>query len=93
VHSSSQLDSLSVKIFPNPTSGLVTINYKLPSASTVSFVISDMKGVVVADVAEGVQTVGEHTFTYGAAGLSNGVYFVRLVTPEGSAVCSLSLQK
>jgi hypothetical protein len=80
-------------IRPNPASGLVTIQYQLPAASTVSFVISDMKGVVVANVAEGMQTGGEHTLIYDAADLANGVYFVRLVTPEGSAGCSLSLQK
>jgi len=69
---------------PNPTNGTSTIELVMPEAGRVSLRIYDSRGVMVADLFEGV--AGSETpmqFEWNSQGMSSGLYIVRLETQTG----------
>ncbi|WP_310397948.1 T9SS type A sorting domain-containing protein [Hymenobacter sp.] len=65
--------------YPNPFGAVTTIGYVLPQPSTVSLRVCDMFGRVVATLATNEpQAAGQHTATFDAGRLANGIYFYTL---------------
>ena len=62
----------------------VTVNFTLPTAGPVELALYDASGRRVAALAKGTLTAGFHTYRVDSRYLSNGTYFVRLQTPEGT---------
>ncbi len=68
---------------PNPFRERTTISFSLPSAMEVALLISDSKGRVVWQF-KGFEHAGRRDFILTPADLAgNGVYFIRLETPQG----------
>ena len=65
-------------VFPNPFNASTKVTYSLPIRSQVTLQLFDLRGRQVAELFEGMQTVGVHTATLNASGLASGLYFVRL---------------
>ena len=63
---------------PNPFSRTTRVEYSLAEASEVSLQVFDVTGRVVATLATGQRTAGEHTETFDASGLASGFYIVQL---------------
>ncbi|MCA9759086.1 MAG: PKD domain-containing protein [Candidatus Eisenbacteria bacterium] len=68
--------------YPNPMSGMTTIEYNLPEDSHVSVAIFDVTGRAVSTVIDQVQSAGMHTAQFDATKLSPGVYFYRLTAGD-----------
>jgi hypothetical protein len=60
-----------------------SVNFTLAGPTVVSLKVYDAAGNLVATLASGSMTAGPHSETFAAR---PGVYFVKLVTPEYSAV-------
>jgi len=75
---------------PNPTRGALRFSFDLPRAMRARLEILDVQGRVVATLAEGDFGAGHHERAWDAsvagARAGAGLYFVRLVTPEGRLV-------
>lgn len=74
--------------WPNPANRAVALAFTLPRTATVSLSILDLAGREVARPAAGELTAGRHSFRWDGraadgAELPAGLYFVRLVTPDG----------
>ena len=74
--------------WPNPANHAVALGFTLPRTATVSLSILDLAGREVARPAAGTLTAGRHSVrwdgrTADGAELPAGLYFVRLVTPDG----------
>ncbi len=82
-----------VQTFPNPTPGLITIQYQLPTASTISFRFYDLQGQTLGVVNPGIQEAGIHQIQYDGTSLSNGMYFFQLSTPIDSYTGQFSILK
>jgi hypothetical protein len=65
-------------VYPNPTSGLTTVNFTLASAASTAVEVYDMLGNKVLTANEGQYTSGEHTVAFSADALSNGMYLVQV---------------
>jgi hypothetical protein len=77
-------EALNLKAFPNPTAGATTITYTLTQGGTVSVMMYNATGQVVATVSTGQQVSGEHTVEFNKmSSLPAGMYFVNLFTEEG----------
>ncbi len=70
----------SMSLYPNPTSGLATIEYELDAnAKAVNLEVVNMLGKVVATlVVNEQQQAGSYGYQFDANGQSQGIYFVRL---------------
>ncbi|MBP1658260.1 MAG: hypothetical protein H6Q31_2861, partial [Bacteroidetes bacterium] len=64
--------------YPNPFNPSTTIRYELPKSSTVRLSVYDLLGREVSVLVNESRNAGVHETTYDAAGLSSGVYFVRM---------------
>jgi hypothetical protein len=80
---------------PNPARGALRFSFDLPRAMHVRLEVVDVQGRVVAALAEGDFGAGRHERAWDAsthgARAGAGLYFVRLVTPEGRLVRRVAL--
>ena len=91
VDDEAQSIALSLTATPNPSTGQVMIRYTLPKPTTVTIEVFDAAGALVRRLAEGQRPAGAFSTPWDGrddAGhdLPTGVYFVRLVTGQGSAM-------
>ena len=71
-----------VSIYPNPVQNKLNLNFTSEKAMTVQVEIVDNEGKVVATQQVQVAT-GASTQSINTVSLSNGSYYVRLVSTEG----------
>lgn len=71
-------ESISVALYPNPVSHSATLAFELMSPVRVEAVLYDLLGRRVRTVVDEDLGVGAHTVRIDAAGLSSGMYIVRL---------------
>ncbi len=80
--------------YPNPFNPATTISYTLMKPMAVALVISDALGREVKRVVSGKPlAVGTHSIEFDASGLSPGVYFYRLETPDVVLVRKMVLMR
>ena len=77
-------------VYPNPTTDNVFLNYEMPVAAKINFVIVDALGKVVAKENIGLRTQGTYTENIDVSNLNSGIYFVALEV-AGKFVQSKSL--
>ncbi|MBS1912215.1 MAG: T9SS type A sorting domain-containing protein [Bacteroidetes bacterium] len=71
-------EPVALRIYPNPSSGISTISYTLPTAGFVRTIAYDALGHVMAYLTEEPQEAGEHHVMLDGSGLSSGICFIRL---------------
>ena len=84
---------LQIYISPNPASSHATITYSLPHYDFVKLDLCDALGRTLRTFATGNQDAGEHSVNAAFDGLADGMYFVRLNTPNGNAVEKIIINK
>lgn len=74
-----ELEAISdLKVFPNPTTGEVTINLDLSEQEQVNFQIYDNSGRLINRVNKGMLASGNHVEYLDLSALSSGVYHLRI---------------
>jgi len=71
---------ISIRNYPNPFNSFTNINYELKSQSEVKLCVYTVMGKNVATLVNQWQPAGEHSVTFNAGNLENGVYFFSLKT-------------
>ena len=66
------------KAHPNPFNPETRLNVALPEAGRISLIVYDITGREIARLMDGWYSAGYHDVAFNGAGLSSGVYFVRL---------------
>jgi|GEM_PF-2662513 len=79
--------------YPNPFNPVTKISYTLPEDSRVQLQIYNVLGQRVDVLVDEYQSAGQYTIRWDAAGLSSGVYFYRLATPEFTKVHKMTYLK
>ena len=79
--------------YPNPFNPTTTIQYSLPSSSTVRLSVYNLLGQEVDVLVDGVQASGTHTVSFDASRLSSGIYLYQLRTPEAVLTRRMTLIK
>ncbi len=79
----SGLENLTV--YPNPSSGLITIGYELKNAENVTLSVYNLLGVKILGLLYKYQSAGSYRYEWNLPGLSNkfsknGVYIIKLET-------------
>ena len=65
-----------------PSMDRVELTYTLPVSSHASLTLFSLTGTQIASLVDEIQAFGQHTIVYSIANLPNGLYIVRLQTPE-----------
>ncbi len=71
---------------PNPFNPGTRVTFTMSSARSVRLTVEDGLGRIVAVLADGMHTAGEHTVSWNAQGLPSGMYTIRL--GSGTLVCT-----
>jgi hypothetical protein len=64
--------------YPNPFNSSTVIEYFLPKVSYVEIKVYDMKGEVVSNLVNEVQTAGKHQVCFDRNDIASGTYFYRI---------------
>lgn len=80
---------LAMSIQPNPASADAALAFTLPRTARVTARLLDMRGVIVATIADAVMSTGAHRLGFSTAGLPNGTYVAELAA--GSLRASVKL--
>jgi hypothetical protein len=64
--------------YPNPFNPSTSISFSLPVDSKVRLSVYSLLGEMVEELANDEFSVGTHTFSFNADGLTSGIYFYRL---------------
>lgn len=72
-----------IRIFPNPSNGVVTIGFELDRTGEVIFEVFDLKGTLVERIATLQLASGAHSITWNGTGprgeqVANGTYVCRI---------------
>jgi flagellar hook assembly protein FlgD len=92
------LSSAAVKVFPNPASEQVNIEYELTREAPVTMGIYDLGGRLLASWNEGNMPSGKHLLTWngtdaGGRTIQNGTYIFRLLAGNSLSAGLISWQK
>jgi hypothetical protein len=74
---------LDIYNFPNPMEDLTHIVYSLPENTSLEISLFDMTGKLVFVLYRGQNRKGIYEFDWNAGNLQNGVYYLRIQTPDG----------
>lgn len=72
-----------LSLYPNPTSGLVAIEYYLEESTHVKLLVFDGIGKHHHTLIDDTQQAGNHTFTFDSQHLPKGVYIIKLHKHDG----------
>lgn len=67
-------------VYPNPTRGVTSIKYEMDAPGEVRLTLHDSHGSELYRTIEGPRDAGEHILRLDTAPLSDGVYFVQIVS-------------
>jgi hypothetical protein len=67
------------KAYPNPFNPSTTISYDVPSDMNINLAVYDVRGRLVAELANGMKEAGHYDMIWNAENQSSGVYFMKLV--------------
>lgn len=81
-----------LSVFPNPTSGMLTIDLDLPRAATVEFTVHNVLGEVVLQKTAG-QAQGSQQVSLDLGALANGSYVLNVMADGMSATRMVNLTK
>ncbi|MCD4827902.1 MAG: T9SS type A sorting domain-containing protein [Candidatus Cloacimonetes bacterium] len=79
--------------YPNPFNPSATIAFSLSEPAHSTLCVFNVRGQRVATLLDETRPAGEHAVTWEADGLTSGIYFARLETPEGTSTTKLLLLK
>ena len=81
------------KAYPNPFNPSTAISYDVPSDMNISLVVYDVRGRMVAELANGMRLQGRYDVIWNAENQSSGVYFMKLVTDNNMKTQKMMLVK
>lgn len=78
-------------LFPNPSTGIVNVNFNTGKTSVMNLTVTDIKGAVVYNES-GVTSSGRVNRSLDLSRVSSGVYFVKVVTDNGVTTKKLIIE-
>ncbi len=79
--------------YPNPFNPSTTVEFHLPHGTNVVLRVTNILGETVSVLHNGYLSPGNYKMLFNGRGLSSGIYFISLLTPETSLVRKILLLK
>ncbi|MEO0095005.1 MAG: T9SS type A sorting domain-containing protein [candidate division WOR-3 bacterium] len=76
---------------PNPSNGSAKLSYTTKNPGIVKISLYDASGRLVDNITNDSKSAGTYTLNLNNQGLPNGIYFVRVKTPEGTATKTMTI--
>lgn len=82
-----------LNLFPNPTSGILNVEFDLTDAQTTQIDIFDVAGKRILSKSLGTMAAGYHMSTIDMSAMQPGVYVINFTTEQGTEARKLMLTK
>ncbi len=83
-----------VSAYPNPTNGVVNVEYGMPQESNVSILVFDKYNRLVKQVIQNErQAIGEQTIQFDTYDLNDDIYYIRIQTGDKVVVKTMVVNK
>ncbi len=79
--------------YPNPFNPSTSINLYMPIMGYVNVAVYNLNGRVVETLMSGMQSEGDYNIIWNASGQSSGMYLIRAITAEQTAIQKVLLLK
>jgi lysophospholipase L1-like esterase len=66
-------------VHPNPTTGIISIEYEIPSNQNISIALYTISGNMIADITDGEQNQGNQSIEVDLTGYSRGIYVIKMI--------------
>jgi endonuclease/exonuclease/phosphatase family metal-dependent hydrolase len=86
-------DDIGLTAYPNPFNLSTNIAFSLTKPSQVKLDVYDCLGRLTGTLIDSRYEAGRYSYRYNAAGLSSGVYFLKLTTDDNTRVTKINLIK
>jgi hypothetical protein len=86
-------NEIGLRMFPNPSNGLLQINFDLNETEKMTIQITDLNGRLVKDVMNTTNLSGKQNIVTDLSDLSNGMYIARIITADKTINSKFSLMK
>ncbi|MDR0789544.1 MAG: T9SS type A sorting domain-containing protein [Bacteroidales bacterium] len=80
-------------LYPNPAQNSTTLEVSLAAATTAQITVADMLGREVINLGDKALKAGSNNFELNTSSLNNGMYFVRIITSEGTSTKKLAIKR
>jgi predicted outer membrane repeat protein len=88
-----ELRDFDLGISPNPSTGLITINYKLKESGVGSISLVNIQGELIQTYTIESQPIGENTTKLDLSHLPDGIYLIRLQAGDMAETAKIVLRK
>jgi PKD repeat protein len=82
-----------ISLFPNPTSGIVNVNFNTSKSEAVTIFITDISGRIVKSIPTTTYNSGMNNVIMDASDLNNGLYFVSIRSTNFNKTTRLLIAK
>ena len=79
--------------YPNPFNPVTNITFSIPKTMNVELNVLDIQGRIVNKIAQGMYDAGSYDMVVDGNNLSSGMYFIQLITEDGSKYSKVLLLK
>jgi hypothetical protein len=87
------IDYAAFNVYPNPTSGITTIDYTLKNTSEVLIVVFDIYGKQIKEIENKIVDAGSYATQWNAEINESGTYFIKIVTNNSIQMRKIILMK
>lgn len=82
-----------LNVYPNPSNGIVNVDYNFANATEANVKVTNLLGQVVYTQELGKQAAGKQSFNINLTNLANGMYTIELYTNESRAINKMTIKK
>jgi hypothetical protein len=75
---------VNVNVYPNPFEGECSIEIEQEANTAITIIVTDMVGRSVEKLYQGDLSAGNHIFKWDMTGKRGSLYFLQVITPEGT---------
>ncbi|MEO0161258.1 MAG: T9SS type A sorting domain-containing protein [candidate division WOR-3 bacterium] len=80
-----------IKISPNPSNGITNISFSIKKTGNVKLSLYDISGRLVRTIVNERKHAGAHAITLNGKELADGIYLVKMETPEGTLTKTIAI--
>ena len=90
---SNTLDYSIFNVYPNPTTGIISVDYTLKSTTNLRIVVSDIYGKQIKVIEDKVMDAGSYSASWNAKENESGTYFLKIVSDDSIQIRKIVLMK
>ena len=86
-------NSMSLRLFPNPTNNITNLDFNLSKSGSVNISLMDIQGRSILEKTLNNLPAGINNSIIDMSNIANGIYLVKLSTSNGQSWCKLVVEK